>query len=121
MPDLLDATVLFQEHAFENALPTPDVIDTARRTNITIQVRQFDQFLGLYDDDGSPLKQPFGVTWPVTSADTLDRRSSRTKTNLSQSAGRTSYPSLAIFFRSTRRSIWRTQQADPCTPALSRS
>ena len=55
MPDLLDAAVLFQEHAFENALPIPDVIDTAHRSNITIQVRQFDQFLGLYDDGGNPL------------------------------------------------------------------
>jgi spore coat protein A, manganese oxidase len=55
MPDLLDAAALFQEHAFENALPLPDVIDTARRSSITIQVRQFEQFLGLYDDDGNPL------------------------------------------------------------------
>lgn len=55
MPELLDATVLFQEHAFENALPIPDVIDTARRSSITIQVREFEQFLGLYDDDGNPL------------------------------------------------------------------
>ena len=55
MPDLLDAAALFQQHAFENALPIPDVIDTARRSNLTIQVRQFDQFLGLYDDDGNPL------------------------------------------------------------------
>ena len=55
MPDLLDAATLFQEHAFENALPIPDVIDTARRSSITIQVRQFEQFLGLYDDAGNPL------------------------------------------------------------------
>ena len=55
MPDLLDAAALFEEHAFENALPIPDVIDTARHSNITIQVRQFDQFLGLYDDGGNPL------------------------------------------------------------------
>ena len=56
MPDLLDAGELFREHAFENALPIPDVIDTARRSNITIQVREFDQFLGLYDDEGNPLE-----------------------------------------------------------------
>ena len=56
MPDLLDAGELFREHAFENALPIPDVIDTAKRSNITIQVREFDQFLGLYDDDGNPLE-----------------------------------------------------------------
>jgi len=55
MPDLLDAAALFQDHAFQNALPIPDVIDTARRSSITIQVRQFEQFLGLYDDDGNPL------------------------------------------------------------------
>ena len=56
MPDLLDAALLFEEHGFENALPIPDVIDTARRSSITIQVRQFDQFLGLYDADGNPLE-----------------------------------------------------------------
>ena len=55
MPELLDAAALFQEHAFDNALPIPDVIDTARRSSITLQVRQFEQFLGLYDDDGNPL------------------------------------------------------------------
>ena len=31
MTDLLDAQQLFDEHAFENALPIPDVIDTAKR------------------------------------------------------------------------------------------
>jgi len=55
MVDLLDAQELFEEHAFENALPIPDVIDTATRSNITIQVREFDQFLGLYDDEGNQL------------------------------------------------------------------
>jgi len=56
MPDLLDAAAVFEQHAFENALPFPDVIDTARRSNLTIQVREFNQFLGLYDDDGNPLQ-----------------------------------------------------------------
>ena len=55
MPELLDANALFEEHAFENSLPIPDVIDTSRRSNITIQVREFDQFLGLYDDEGDRL------------------------------------------------------------------
>lgn len=55
MTDLLDVQALFDAHAFANALPIPDVIDTAKRSNITIQVREFDQFLGLYDDAGNPL------------------------------------------------------------------
>ena len=54
MPELLDASQLFAEYAFTNSLPIPDVIDTARRSNITIQVRDFEQFLGLYDDEGNP-------------------------------------------------------------------
>lgn len=55
MPDLLDANALFDEHAFENELPIPDAIDTAHRSSLTIQVRQFEQFLGLYNDEGDPL------------------------------------------------------------------
>ncbi|HEY0647336.1 multicopper oxidase family protein [Phenylobacterium sp.] len=51
MTELLDASELFEEHAFDNSLPIPDVIDTSVRPTITIQARQFDQFLGLYDDD----------------------------------------------------------------------
>ena len=47
MTDLLDAQALFAAHAFANALPIPDVVDTAKRSNFTIQVREFDQFLGL--------------------------------------------------------------------------
>ena len=54
-PELLDAELLFAGHAFQNALPMPDVIDTANRSNITIQVREFEQFLGLYDSDGDPM------------------------------------------------------------------
>ena len=56
MVSLLDAQSLFENHAFENELPIPDAIDTAKRSNITIQVREFDQFLGLYDDDGEALQ-----------------------------------------------------------------
>lgn len=55
MPELLDAQALFARHAFTNELPIPDVIDTARRSNITLQVREFEQFLGLYDDEGNPI------------------------------------------------------------------
>ena len=55
MPDLLDAQDLFDQYAFENMLPIPDVIDTAKRSNITIHIREFDQFLGLYDDEGNQL------------------------------------------------------------------
>ncbi len=55
MPELLDANALFEEHAFENSLPILDVIDTSGRSNISIQVREFDQFLGLYDDEGDRL------------------------------------------------------------------
>ena len=46
-------------NAFENSLPIPDVIDASRRSNITIQVREFDQFLGLYDLPWA-LTQPSG-------------------------------------------------------------
>lgn len=52
MPELLDGSKLFALHAFTDALPIPDVIDTERRSSITIQIREFDQFLGLYDDQG---------------------------------------------------------------------
>ena len=55
MPDLLDASGLFDQHAFENNLPIPDAIDTAHRTSLTIQVRQFEQFLGLYNEEGDQL------------------------------------------------------------------
>jgi spore coat protein A len=55
VPDLLDAQELYDQYAFENTLPIPDVIDTAKRWNITIQIREFDQFLGLYDDEGNQL------------------------------------------------------------------
>lgn len=55
MPELLDGSQLFADYAFTNDLPIPDVIDTAKRSNITIQVREFEQFLGLYDDEGHKL------------------------------------------------------------------
>ena len=53
---LLDSQVLFDEHAFENALPIPEVIDATKgHRHITLQVHQISQFLGLYDSDGDPL------------------------------------------------------------------
>ena len=44
---LLDFEVLFDEHAFENALPIPEVIDATNGRHITLQVHQISQFLGL--------------------------------------------------------------------------
>jgi spore coat protein A len=55
--DLLDSQGLFAEHAFENALPIPGVIDATKGNgrDITLQVHQISQFLGLYDSDDNPL------------------------------------------------------------------
>jgi hypothetical protein len=61
---LLDSESLFTEHAFENALPIPEVIDATNGRNITLQVRQINQFLGLYGSDGDPSTRQFGVTEP---------------------------------------------------------
>ncbi len=52
---LLDAQALYDNHAFQNALPVPDVIDATRRKTVTLQVQEFNQFLGLYDESGQPL------------------------------------------------------------------
>jgi spore coat protein A, manganese oxidase len=52
--DPLDSEDLFANHAFENALPIPEVIDATNGRNITLQVHQISQFLGLYDSDGNP-------------------------------------------------------------------
>jgi hypothetical protein len=52
---LLDSEALFAEHAFENNLPIPEVIDATNGRHITLQIRQISQFLGLYDSDGHPL------------------------------------------------------------------
>jgi spore coat protein A, manganese oxidase len=51
----LDSEALFHDHAFENALPIPEVIDATKGRHITLQVHQISQFLGLYDSDGDPL------------------------------------------------------------------
>ena len=55
MVTLLDAESLFDLHAFENSLRIPAIIDRTNGGDITLQVRQFSQFLGLYDLDGDPL------------------------------------------------------------------
>ena len=55
MPILLDGTDQFQHNAFKNNLPIPDVIDTSKHKTVTLQVQQFEQFLGLYDQNGLPL------------------------------------------------------------------
>ncbi|MDB5570997.1 MAG: multicopper oxidase type 2 [Hyphomicrobiales bacterium] len=52
---LLEADALYAEHAFQNALPTPRTIDTAKRSHVTLQVQEISQFLGLYDEDGHKL------------------------------------------------------------------
>ena len=49
------AETQFSLHAYQNSLPIPEVIDTAKRDHITLQVRQTSQFLGLYDSNGNPL------------------------------------------------------------------
>ena len=52
---LLNSDSLFAEHAFENGLPIPEVIDATKGRHVTLQVHQITQFLGLYDSDGHPL------------------------------------------------------------------
>src|SRR3954452_3037969 len=55
MEQLLDASALYDQYAFQNALPIPDVIDTSKHKTITLQVQEIEQFLGLYGQDGLPL------------------------------------------------------------------
>ena len=52
---LLNASALYNQHAFQNWLPIPDVIDTRNGTPITLQAREFNQFLGLYNQNERPL------------------------------------------------------------------
>ncbi|HEX4892652.1 MAG TPA: hypothetical protein VFV47_05145, partial [Hyphomicrobiaceae bacterium] len=54
-PTLLDAAALFENYAFETPLPLPTRIDTANRPFLKMQMRETEQFLGLYDADGNPL------------------------------------------------------------------
>ena len=41
-PGTYSAETQFSLYAYENSLPTPEVIDTAKRDHITLQVRQTD-------------------------------------------------------------------------------
>ena len=52
---LIEAQGLYEQHAFQNELPVPDLIDTRHRDQLTLQVRQTEQFLGLYDTEGHAL------------------------------------------------------------------
>lgn len=52
MPVLLDGFDQFEDNAFKNDLPIPEVIDTSKHKTVTLQVQQFEQFLGLYDQNG---------------------------------------------------------------------
>ena len=52
MPRLLNAQRQFDQYAFQNDLPIPEIIDG---TNITLGVWQTSQSLGLYDVHGDPL------------------------------------------------------------------
>ena len=55
MPDLLDGEILYSNYAFTNDLPIPRRIDTERRPILTIQMRETEQFIGLYGPDGQEL------------------------------------------------------------------
>jgi spore coat protein A, manganese oxidase len=55
MTILLDAQRQFDNYAFQNALPIPDIIDETSGGSITLGVWQTSQFLGLYDVHGDPL------------------------------------------------------------------
>jgi spore coat protein A, manganese oxidase len=55
MVTLLDGQWLYDEFAFENALPLPTRIDAGKRAHLNMQIRQTEQFLGLYDEEGNPL------------------------------------------------------------------
>lgn len=52
---LLDSQVLYNHHSFQNWLPIPAIVDTKNGKPITMQAWEFDQFLGLYDQNGHPL------------------------------------------------------------------
>jgi spore coat protein A len=55
MVTLLDGQTLFESKSFTNPLPIPEIIDATNGRDITLQVRQTSQFLGLYDDNGQEL------------------------------------------------------------------
>ena len=55
MTTLLNAKRQFDQYAFQNDLPIPEVIDGTNGGSITLGVWQTSQFLGLYDVHGDPL------------------------------------------------------------------
>jgi spore coat protein A len=55
MVSILEAQDLFASYSFRNALPIPKVIDATNGGQITLEVREISQFLGLYDLNGDPL------------------------------------------------------------------
>jgi spore coat protein A, manganese oxidase len=55
MTSLYDAQWHYDQFAFENALPLPTRIDTWTRPHLNVQIRETEQFLGLYAEDGTPL------------------------------------------------------------------
>ena len=98
------AETQFSLHAYENSLPIPEVIDTAKRDHITLQVRQTSQFLGLYDFNGNPL---YTTVWGYGTGQTATYPGPTIlayEDHPSPSTGRTSCRPRAIFSRSTPRS-----------------
>ena len=55
MPRLLNAQRQFDQYAFQNDLPIPEIIDGTNGGSITLGVWQISQSLGLYDVHGDPL------------------------------------------------------------------
>ncbi len=69
MTTLLNAKRQFDQYAFQNDLPIPDIIDGTNGGSITLGVWQTSQFLGLYDVHGDPLYTTvwgYGLTAEVT-------------------------------------------------------
>jgi spore coat protein A len=76
MTSLLDSQMLFDQAAFQNALPIPQTINATKGKHVTLQVRETSQFLGLYDPDGIQL---YTTVWGYGTG-----------------AGKTSYPGPTI-------------------------
>lgn len=47
---------VYSKHAFTNDLPINPRIDTRKTSNLTMQIQETDQFLGMYDKNGNKLK-----------------------------------------------------------------
>jgi spore coat protein A len=76
MTTLLNAQRQFDQYAFQNDLPIPEIIDGTNGGSITLGVWQTSQFLGLYDVHGDPL---YTTVW-----------------GYGESAGDTTYPGPTI-------------------------